>query len=91
MLNVSEQSLYKGLMELMDYEGDDIEDTFSQTFRVCYQDVFGTVLHHDLKDGGEHIPVNKKNRRVCLALFTENNLNGFPHNFTLISPFSGIC
>ncbi|XP_052120401.1 ubiquitin-protein ligase E3A isoform X2 [Frankliniella occidentalis] len=68
-------TLYKGLTQLLDYEGDDIEETFSQTFRVCYQDVFGTVLHHDLKEGGEQIPVNKANRREFVDLYADFLLN----------------
>ncbi|XP_034241266.1 ubiquitin-protein ligase E3A isoform X1 [Thrips palmi] len=68
-------TLYKGLNELLEYEGDDMEETFSQTFRVCYQDVFGSVLHHDLKEGGEHISVNKQNRREFVDLYADFLLN----------------
>ncbi|KAJ1525999.1 hypothetical protein ONE63_009178 [Megalurothrips usitatus] len=68
-------TLYKGLTELLEYEGDDIEDVFSQTFRVCHQDVFGSVLHHDLKEGGEQVPVNKQNRREFVDLYADFLLN----------------
>lgn len=31
----------------MDYEGDDIEEMFMQTFRICYKDAFGEIVYHD--------------------------------------------
>lgn len=41
--------LWKGLKELLEYPGDDMEDTLMQTFSISYKDVFGVVYHHDLK------------------------------------------
>lgn len=38
-----------GLNDLLEYQDDDIEDTFMQTFRISYKDVFGVVYTHDLK------------------------------------------
>jgi ubiquitin-protein ligase E3 A len=48
----------------MEYEGDDMEDTFMQTFRICYQDIFGNTFNKDLKENGDQIFVNKNNRQV---------------------------
>jgi len=58
------QTLYAGLKELLDYEGEDMEDTFMQTFRICYQDIFGNAFTEDLKENGDQIFVNKNNRQV---------------------------
>lgn len=58
------QTLYRSLVELLEYEGDDMEDVFMQTFRVGYQDVFGTSLTHDLKPDGDNILVNQSNKQV---------------------------
>lgn len=33
----------------MEYSGDDIEETFMQTFSISYKDVFGVVYNHELK------------------------------------------
>lgn len=51
-------------MELLEYEGEDMEDVFMQTFRVGYQDVFGTSLTHDLKADGGNIFVNQSSKHV---------------------------
>lgn len=52
----------------MEYEGDDMEDTFMQTFRICYQDIFGNTFNKDLKENGDQIFVNKNNRQVWSIL-----------------------
>ncbi|XP_013793236.1 ubiquitin-protein ligase E3A-like [Limulus polyphemus] len=56
--------LARGLQYLLDYQSSDIEDVFMQSFRITYQDVFGTLLTHDLKDNGEEILVNQENKQV---------------------------
>lgn len=58
------QTLYNGLKELLSYEDEDMEETFMQTFKICYQDVFGSVLFHELKEGGEEIYVSQDNKVV---------------------------
>lgn len=58
------QTLYRSLMELLEYDGDDMEDVFMQSFRVGYQDVFGTSLTHDLKPGGDNVLVSQSNKKV---------------------------
>ena len=40
------------------------EDTFMATFRVSFSDVFGTMHTHDLKEGGDSIPITKENCQV---------------------------
>lgn len=51
-------------MELLEYKGDDLEEVFMQTFRVGYQDVFGTSLTHDLKTDGDNILVSQSSKHV---------------------------
>ena len=58
------QELYNGLKNLLDYEEDDIEEMFMQTFRICYKDAFGEIVYHDLIDNGDNITVNHINKRV---------------------------
>ena len=48
---------------MLDFEGD-VENTFMQTFRISYTDVFGATLSHDLKDNGDDVKVTKQNRQV---------------------------
>jgi hypothetical protein len=60
--------LYNGLKNLLDYEEDDIEEMFMQTFRICYKDAFGELVYHDLIDNGDQITVNHFNKRVRIQL-----------------------
>lgn len=54
----------RGLEQLLNYKDDDIEEVFMQTFQISYQDIFGTVLNYELKEGADKIAVNKDNRQV---------------------------
>lgn len=58
--------MYKGLKELLEYEGDDIEEVFMQTFKVSYHDVFGATITHELKENGDNILVNQSNKHVSI-------------------------
>lgn len=68
-------TLYRSLVELMEYEGDDMEDVFMQTFRVGYQDVFGTSLTHDLKTDGDNIVVSQSSKHEFVELYADFLLN----------------
>ena len=63
------QTLFTGLKAMLEYEADDMEDTFVQTFRICYQDVFGTTFFHELKEGGDQICVCQDNKKVKMCNF----------------------
>lgn len=67
--------LAKGLEELLSYEDDDMEEIFLQTFRIIYQDVFDTILSHDLKEGGNQILVNQDNKQEFVDLYADFLLN----------------
>lgn len=58
------QTLHSGLEKMLEYEGEDMDSVFMQTFRVCYTDIFGSVLNHDLKPNGDSIFVTQENKRV---------------------------
>lgn len=49
---------------MLDYEGNDLEEAYYQTFRICYQDVFGNAIFHDLKEDGDNIFVTQENKKV---------------------------
>lgn len=68
-------TLYRSLMELLEYESDDMEEVFMQTFRVGYQDVFGTSLTHDLKNDGDNIIVNQSCKQEFVELYADFLLN----------------
>lgn len=40
-----------------------------QTFRISYQDVFGAVINHDLKENGDQINVTQENKYVSIFDF----------------------
>lgn len=60
--------LYRSLSEVLAYEGGDMEEVFMLTFCISYADVFGGVLTHNLKPGGEKIPVTQENKQVGFFL-----------------------
>ncbi|XP_014676570.1 PREDICTED: ubiquitin-protein ligase E3A-like [Priapulus caudatus] len=74
-LKDSHPTLARSLQELLDYEGDDVEDVFMQTFRVSYTDVFGANLTQHLKPDGDKIPVTKDNRQEFVELYADFLLN----------------
>lgn len=62
------QTLYNGLKDMLEYEGSDLEEAYYQTFRICYQDVFGNAIFHDLKEDGDSIFVTQENKRVNIKI-----------------------
>ena len=53
---------------MLDYEGEDFEDVFMQSFQISYDDVFGSTITHELKENGDSIPVTQANKHVCNRL-----------------------
>ncbi|XP_015513298.1 ubiquitin-protein ligase E3A isoform X1 [Neodiprion pinetum] len=68
-------TLYRSLKELLDYTGEDMADTFMQTFRVGYKDVFGYELFHELREDGDQIYVMQSNKREFVDLYADFLLN----------------
>ncbi|XP_054260809.1 ubiquitin-protein ligase E3A [Macrosteles quadrilineatus] len=69
------RTLHSGLQDMLNYEGDDLESIFMQTFRVCYTDIFGSVLHHDLKPNGDSVFVTQDNKKEFVDLYADFLLN----------------
>ncbi|XP_012279942.1 ubiquitin-protein ligase E3A isoform X2 [Orussus abietinus] len=68
-------TLYRSMMEMMNYIGDDMPDTFMQTFRVGYKDVFGSVLFHELRENGDEMYVTQENKMEFADLYADFLLN----------------
>ena len=58
------QAIAKGLQDMLQYEGDDFENTFGLTFCVQQSDMFQQLHHHELKPSGADIAVTEENREV---------------------------
>lgn len=86
-------SLARGLHQLLMYQEDDISDTFCQSFRVNYKDVFGTTLSHDLKPNGDDIIVDHSNKVEFVELYAdfllnksvERQFNAFKRGFDVVT------
>lgn len=66
--------LAKGLRDLLDYDGDDIDEVFCLNFTVV-EDVFGQSVTKELKANGEDIVVTKENRQEYVQLYCDYVLN----------------
>jgi len=69
------QSVWKGLNDLLEYSGDDMEEIFMQPFQISYTDLFGSLITTDLKEGGADIIVNQANKREYVDLYADFLLN----------------
>ncbi|XP_060524478.1 ubiquitin-protein ligase E3A isoform X2 [Cylas formicarius] len=67
--------LYNSLKQMLEYNDPDIDDVFTQTFRISYQDVFGSVIHYDLKERGDKIIVTQENKYEFVDLYADFLLN----------------
>ncbi|CAN7998182.1 unnamed protein product [Ixodes hexagonus] len=68
-------TLASSLQQLLDYKGEDMEETFMQSFRISYQDVFGSVLSHDLRENADSVLVNQENKWEFVDLYADFLLN----------------
>lgn len=67
------QDLARGLAELLCYEGN-VEEDLCMSFQVC-QEELGQVRSHNLKSGGDKIPVTNQNRKEFVQLYIDFLLN----------------
>lgn len=72
---LTSQVLYKSLKSMLDYESDDMEEVFMQTFRISFYDVFGDAIYHELKPDGDKIFVNQENKHDFVELYADFLLN----------------
>lgn len=58
--------MYQSLSSILDFEGNDeeFENTFELNFQIGLSDNFGNVVNFNLKENGDKISVNVKNRQV---------------------------
>ena len=61
-------SLSRGLQQLLDHEGDDVEEVFCRDF-VIEVERYGQILQVPLCPGGEKKPVTKSNKREFVDLY----------------------
>lgn len=60
----------RSLADILEYEGEDFEDTYMLTFNIRYTGPFGETIDHDLREDGDDIPVTKDNRKVGFLDFS---------------------
>ncbi|KAK3089327.1 hypothetical protein FSP39_002760 [Pinctada imbricata] len=81
-------SVGKGMQDLLEYDGDDIEDVFALSFEVTVES-FGSVHSVPLVNDGANKSVNRENRQEYIDLYidfifnksVENQYSGFQDGF----------
>ncbi|XP_076446588.1 ubiquitin-protein ligase E3A-like isoform X2 [Babylonia areolata] len=68
-------TLAKSLQQLLDHEGDDVEEVYMQTFRIGFKDIFGNDVQENLKDNGADILVTQSNKQEFVDLYADFILN----------------
>ncbi|XP_033157414.1 ubiquitin-protein ligase E3A [Drosophila mauritiana] len=68
-------ALYKNLKSMLDYQGQDMEEVFEQTFKISYSDVFGDVVEHELVPNGQDVLVGQHNKELFVNLYSDFLLN----------------
>ncbi|KAJ1478636.1 hypothetical protein T484DRAFT_1629602, partial [Baffinella frigidus] len=67
-LKACQPALGRGLQQLLDWKDLDVEEVFSRTFTVDYEE-FGVVKSHPLKTGGDLVNVTNENRVEYVNLY----------------------
>jgi hypothetical protein len=65
-----DEELQKGLKQLLEYDGDDVEQIFCLTFEITWMDL-GTERTKELKPGGCEIPVTSDNKEEYVMLYVK--------------------
>ncbi|XP_064545143.1 ubiquitin-protein ligase E3A [Drosophila montana] len=68
-------TLYKSLKTMLDYQGQDMEEVFEQTFKISYSNVFGELVEHELVPHGSEVLVGQHNKRLFVNLYSDFLLN----------------
>lgn len=68
-------TLYRSLKSMLDYEGDEMEECFMQTFKISYTDVYGGAVEYELKPSGGDIAVGQHNKQEFVDLYSDYLLN----------------
>ncbi|XP_022919461.1 probable E3 ubiquitin-protein ligase HERC4 isoform X2 [Onthophagus taurus] len=67
-------SMANSLQQLLDYDGDDVENVFGLTFEIS-RDVFGEIKNIELKPDGGKINVTKENKGEYVDLYVDYIFN----------------
>eukprot|EP00611_Tribonema_gayanum_P020019 TRINITY_DN3580_c0_g1_i4.p1 TRINITY_DN3580_c0_g1~~TRINITY_DN3580_c0_g1_i4.p1 ORF type:complete len:291 (-),score=114.78 TRINITY_DN3580_c0_g1_i4:146-1018(-) len=67
-LDSIDPELRRGLQQLLDYEGTDVEDVFCRTFEVEWEE-FGITRKAELRPDGAQTPVTAENKDSFVALY----------------------
>lgn len=69
--------LHKGLQSLLAFSGD-VEEVYARSFRLDVEDMYGEIVHVDLKEGGADTPVTSQNRQefvdLCVKYYLEDSI-----------------
>ncbi|KAH8379519.1 hypothetical protein KR009_005412, partial [Drosophila setifemur] len=68
-------TLHKSLQSMLDYQGQDMEEVFDQTFRISYSNVFGELVEHELVPQGQDVVVGQHNKQQFVNLYSDFLLN----------------
>lgn len=68
-------TLFKSLQAMLDYQGQDMEEVFEQTFKISYSNVFGELVEHELVPHGSEVLVGQHNKRLFVNLYSDFLLN----------------
>lgn len=68
--DVVDEEIRRGLQQLLDYEGDDVEDVFCLTFDVNWVDL-GQQKRKELKANGSNISVTSDNKEEYVMLYVK--------------------
>jgi len=74
-LNDWSPALYKSLKSMVDYQGQDMEEVFDQTFKISYSNVFGELVEHELVPNGKEVLVGQHNKQLFVNLYSDFLLN----------------
>lgn len=88
----------RGLQQLLDYDGNDVEDIFCLMFEHTQRDAFGNEKPVELKPGGRDIPVTSDNKEEYVLLYVQwllvdsikEQYNAFEAGFLLVMESSSI-
>jgi len=92
-LNELSPTLFRSLTSMLEYQGDDMEDVFMQSFQVGFTDVFGAKLTHDLRPDGSQVMVNRTNVQefadsyaaFLLNVSVERQFGAFRRGFNMVT------
>nr|XP_033815100.1 probable E3 ubiquitin-protein ligase HERC3 isoform X3 [Geotrypetes seraphini] len=79
-LSPTEGRYSPGLQQLLDYPGEDLEDTFCLSFTICREN-FGVTEMKTLVPGGDQITVTKENRQEFVEAYVNYVFNLSVHEW----------